>query len=74
MGIFIFNDYVVFHKLTPIKLINKVLKGLNAKFPIDINPNYTVEKDFYKYTFKECLSDETLKEAYIYLSKFNKNA
>jgi hypothetical protein len=74
MGIFIFNDSVVFHKLTSLKIINKVLRGLEAKFPIEVYPNYATEKDFYKYTFKESITDETLKRAYEYLSKFNKNA
>lgn len=74
MGIFIFNDSVVFHKLTATKLINIILKGLQSKFPIEVLPDFSSEKDFYKYRFKESISDETLKQAYSYLDKYNKNA
>jgi len=74
MGIFIFNDSVVFHKLTSLKIINLVLKGLQDKYPVNVLPEYSSEKDFYKYKFKEPISDELLKQAYIYLDKYNKNA
>ena len=74
MGIFIFNDSIVFHKLTSLKIINVVLKGLQTKFPITVQPNYTIEKDFYKYMFVESISDELLTQTYSYLDKYNKNA
>jgi hypothetical protein len=74
MGIFIFNDSVVFHKLTCLKIINLVLKGLQEKFPISVLPNYSNEKDFYRYKFKQPISDELLTQTYSYLSKYNKNA
>lgn len=74
MGIFVFNDSIVFHKLTSLKTINLVLRTLQEKFPIIVLPTYTTEKDFYKYKFQEDISDDLLKEAYTFLNKYNKNA
>ena len=74
MGIYIFNNSISFHKLSSLKEINNVLKKLESKFPIEVYPNYLDEVNFYKFNFKESISDEILAEVQLFLNQFNRNA
>lgn len=74
MGIYIFNNSISFHKLSSLKEINNVLKKLESKFSIEVYPNYLDEVNFYKFNFKESISDEILAEVQLFLNQFNRNA
>jgi hypothetical protein len=74
MGIFIYKDSILFHKLTSVKNINKVISKLEAKFPIEVLPTILEESNFYKYQFKESISGEILTEAEVFINQFNRNA